>query len=168
VELGKLIAKGDVESAVVRAKELVVAGDWVSLATEIADALGRKGEYFTHLASQPREKCEFVLRELLPCAVVALERGGHSDGLEYLLASAIALDFPVIAKEVAEELVNRKRWEEISQGIAEAFGKNGALFTIFSRNSAFSAGGDTEDVGSLRLEGDGTCLAPSIRGEIPA
>jgi len=124
---GFLISSGFLKTVLSMADELTKRELWLTLSEGIARAFATDWGLFERFASLPRFKQKELLQVLSP---YALRASGHKQGggAMYLLATAIALGFPGIAKEVAEKLTEQKSWGEISGGIAEAFGMSDTLF----------------------------------------
>jgi len=129
--LAEIIASGNAKKATEIANKLAEQGQWSPLASGIAFAFGVNTQFFHQFASLARDKQEAMLRAMLPYARWASERGGPWT-LRWLLGSSIALGFPDTTREVAEELVERAEWRDLSTSIADAFGYHNALFSCFT------------------------------------
>jgi len=96
---------------------------WRILSFGIAGAFGLIPFLFGYFASLPQERQETWIACMMPYALEALEHR-EGEGIAYSLASAISLDHPELAVEIAERLEARNGWKPISEGIAHVFTHN--------------------------------------------
>jgi len=95
----------------------------------IARAFGDRRVLFAHFASLPQNVRENILEVLSPLVLQWDRKATGEAEVDALLSSAIALDLPELAQELAEKLVKWKTWKKLARSM------RGVWFVSFALSS---------------------------------